>query len=99
MLENLHKESFDEHLKTPFQIKRDGVPDLVVELHNITGPGVRGQQETFTLVFRGPLEVELEQGLYTLVHEQIGQFDLFLVPFARKPDGMRYEAVFNRLVD
>jgi hypothetical protein len=31
-------------------------------------------------------------------HERLGMFDLFLVPVSRERDGMRYEAVFNRLL-
>ena len=45
--------------------------------------------------FQGPAEVFLPQHIYSLAHEQMGDFDLFLVPIARDERGFRYESVFN----
>jgi hypothetical protein len=52
----------------------------------------------FSLVFRGPLDQPLEQGMYPMTHEKMGTESLFLVPIAREADGFHYEAVFNNLV-
>jgi len=99
LLEELHKESFVEQLNTKFQLIHEGAPLLELELIEVTGPGIAGRQERFYLVFRGPLEMSFDQGMGRVEHEQLGAFDLFLVAIAREPDGMRYEAVFNRFVE
>jgi hypothetical protein len=50
--------------------------------------------ERFSLYFVGP-ESYLEQKIYSVEHEQMGVFDLFLVPVGHDQNGFRYEAVFN----
>ncbi len=55
-------------------------------------------QEHFTLIFQGPSEPLLNQQVYELEHEQMGELSLFMVPIARKANGMQYEVVFNRLL-
>lgn len=57
-----------------------------------------GIGERFSLVFQGPADRPLGQGLYRLEHPRAGRFDLFLVPlrFSRGP-GRRYEAVIHRV--
>ena len=55
------------------------------------------QQHGFALVFRGPHDPALGQGLYALQHEALGALSLFLVPVGMEADGRLYEAVFNLL--
>lgn len=57
------------------------------------------RMETFSLLFRGPLARAFPQGSYTVTHPQFGEESIFLVPVAREADGMRYEAVFNLMLD
>ena len=56
----------------------------------------------FSVVFHGPLEPILPQGIHRLEHERFGTLELFLVPIGpnevppgEKPTAMRYEAVFG----
>jgi hypothetical protein len=49
----------------------------------------------FTLVFTGPAEPVLTQGIRRLEHGSLGAFELFLVPIGRDEGGVRYEAVFG----
>lgn len=56
----------------------------------------------FSVVFHGPPEPVLPQGMYRLENEQFGGTELFLVPIgpevAQSPDrptAMRYQAVFG----
>ncbi|MFS0553605.1 DUF6916 family protein [Brevibacillus sp. 179-C9.3 HS] len=51
---------------------------------------------SFTLLFQGPVSVQLEQGTYALSHPTLGEVFLFLVPVMRTPQGFQYEAVINR---
>jgi hypothetical protein len=54
-------------------------------------------QEQFSLMFQGPGEIFMPQGMYTLTHRTLGTFDLFLVPIGKDDNGFSYEAVFNTL--
>ena len=55
------------------------------------------RQEQFSIVFRGPSDAYLGQGIRPFHHERMGQFDLFIVPIRQDEKGFYYEAVFNRL--
>jgi len=58
-----------------------------------TGPGGATRQQ-FSLLFRGPTEPQLSQGLWELEHDGMGELALFLVPLGPDADGPRYEAAF-----
>jgi len=49
----------------------------------------------FSLEFRGPAVPILLQAIYTFRHDDLGEFDIFIVPIGPDPEGMRYEAVFG----
>jgi hypothetical protein len=49
----------------------------------------------FSLVFLGPQEPVLPQRTYPCSHDELGEFELFLVPIASDGSGTRYEAVFT----
>jgi hypothetical protein len=68
----------------------DGDVRLDVELMEYT-PHPGGA----SIVFRGPSEPVLSQGIYTFEHAFLDVFDLFIVPIGPDDTGMRYEAVFN----
>lgn len=59
--------------------------------------GESDAREPFSLIFLGPAEPILPQGIYTLMHERLGPLDIFLVPVGpdRARSGIRYEAVFS----
>jgi hypothetical protein len=48
----------------------------------------------FSIIFRGPRDPALAQGIHRLEHGSIGTFELFLVPIQPEADGPRYQAVF-----
>ncbi|SEJ01497.1 hypothetical protein SAMN05216327_105284 [Dyadobacter sp. SG02] len=59
---------------------------------------------SYTPIERGPFSVELQttgdhthrpQGIYQILHPDIKELDLFLVPIGPDASGMRYEAVFS----
>jgi hypothetical protein len=56
---------------------------------------MRSQRTPFSLTFQGPLATVLTQKIYTLEHTEMGKLDIFLVPVARRQDGMLYEAIFT----
>ncbi len=49
----------------------------------------------FSLLFRGPCDPILTQGMHDLVNETLPLRSVFLVPVGREDDGYRYEAVFS----
>jgi len=54
-------------------------------------------EDRFSLLFRGPLEVLLGQGVYTVNHGALGRFRLLLVPILTgRTDAHYYEAIINR---
>lgn len=54
--------------------------------------------DTFSVIFEGPAASSLAQDSYTMNHERLGGFPIFITP-VDQPSGttQRYEAVFNRL--
>lgn len=70
------------------------LPVALVEANALTThPGA--VRAPFSLVFEGPALPLLPQATYGLAHPAVGSLDIFLVPVARSPTGIRYEAVFN----
>lgn len=70
----------------------------VADLRSMWGPDRPEAKECFALSFVGPLQRPLKQGTYSLMHKQLGPFEMFIVPSDEgDPRGLRYEANFNRL--
>jgi hypothetical protein len=94
----LTQPAFARVLGTPFRLRPPGAGELTLELVEVSPLTVRPGTESFAIVFRGPLDRPLAQGMYPMAHDQLGAFDLFIVPVGRGAGGVAYEAVFNRLV-
>ena len=97
MQEKLNSRVFSELLHTTFQVRIAGEAPLLLELFEVTEKDQSARVEQFFLVFRGPLTPHFPQGIYTLEHEKLGTFDLFIVPLGPDSAGMTYQVVFNRL--
>jgi Domain of unknown function (DUF6916) len=110
-LETLTARNFRAARGDRFQLTA-GSPDggsgltLDVGLAEVTehGDGLSGTlRAPFSVVFHGPLQPILPQGIYRLEHEGLGALDLFIVPIGpdepatpgERPTAMRYEAVFG----
>ena len=98
MLDNWTHPLFIENLNTPFALQHPQWGSVTLQLVGVSDLRVTARQRMFSLVFRGPLDQPLQQGLHPLTHASMGTESLFLVPIAREEDGFRYEAVFNNLV-
>jgi hypothetical protein len=99
MEELFDHETFSRHLKTTFQAQLDESNHVDLELTEVSNLKRLPQQEEFSIVFLGPGTTDLGQGTRLLKHEQMGQFELFIVPIARDQKGIYYEAAFNRKVE
>jgi hypothetical protein len=98
MLETWTQPALAAHLHTNFHVQheREGVVEL--ELIEVSDLQRTARQEIYSIVFRGPLNQPLGQGMYQIEHVGLETGALFIVPIAREEDGYRYEAVFNHLV-
>jgi hypothetical protein len=77
----------------------DAEQGVDLELTEVKGYASKHQEqegmERFSIYFQGPGEPLLPQQLYTFQHEQMGEFEIFVVPIAKNDAGLRYESVFN----
>src|SRR5215217_7725011 len=96
-MEVLTHEEFAKNANTKFQVQGDENTQVELELTAISEIKLHPQQEEFAIVFRGPSELFLDQGVRNFTHDQMGQFELFIVPIKRDEQGVYYEAIFNRL--
>ena len=97
MLEQITHDAFAQQLNTPFRVQSNHDRSLTVELIEATGLHTSDRCEAFSIVFRGPADPFLPQGTYRFDHDEIGAFELFIVPIRQDERGLYYEACFNRL--
>ncbi len=98
MLEQLHKESFVECLDQAFHVVEGDASGFDLQLTDVTEQIHTARQEAFSLMFRGPLDRFMPQGIHQLRNEKLGELQIFLVPIGRDQGGYEYEAVFNNLM-
>ena len=99
MAASLTEKEFSKHINTRFQLDLDEQTGFELELVEVKGYDAAATDQTgmerFSAYFRGPSEHYLAQRAYSLKHDGMGEFDIFLVPIARDEQWVRYEAVFN----
>jgi hypothetical protein len=93
----LTHEEFTKNANTKFQVQVDENTPVELELTSISEVKLYPQQEEFAIEFRGPLNMFLGQGARNFAHDQMGEFELFLVPVSQDEKGYYYEAIFNRI--
>jgi hypothetical protein len=94
---SLTHEEFTKQVNTKFQVQNEENIPVELELIEISEMKLYPKQEEFSLEFRSPLNMFLSQGVHNFSHEQMGQFELFIVPFKQDDQGFYYQAIFNRL--
>ena len=97
MAELTHEE-FSKHLNTTFRIRLNDERTIDARLIDVSERLVSPRQERFSIVFLSSNEVLIGQGIAQFEHDEMGTFQLFIVPIGRDERGTQYEAVFNRLV-
>jgi hypothetical protein len=98
VLDKLSHAGFAEQVNSKFFLRSED-REIELELSQVSELKVTPGQEVFSLVFRGPATFVLPQQCYQLEHDQMGAFDILIVPIRRDDKGVYYEAVFNRLVE
>ncbi len=101
-LADLTLEHFSALIGEPFRIQGQlpsGEP-VTVELSladaEALGPDTGNTgRSPFSLVFAGPMETMLGQGIHRLEHVQLETLEVFLVPIQPMDGRARYQAIFN----
>lgn len=89
---------FAAHLNEAFKvdIENENVLFVLVEARPLPPAPVAGMlREPFSLLFRNEAAILFPQRTYTMKHDGLGEFGIFLVPIARDREGFIYQAVFN----
>jgi hypothetical protein len=97
-LQLLTFESFAPHLNSTFalQIGEASIDLTLTQATKQPARTFRGMmREPFSLYFRSGSQVVLPQRIYAFAHGAMGRLEIFIVPIAREPQGIVYEAVFN----
>jgi len=92
-------EMFAPHTGSKFTMHcgNTGAAELILESVKDLGSSARHIQ--FSMIFTGPQNAPLKQGIYRLDHSELGTLDLFLVPIGSDKNGVQYEAIVNRSMD
>ena len=95
----ISEEAFRENLNTKFRVRAEAPRPVELELVEVksydAAENAQRGMERFSLFFRGPADICVPQGTYSLEHEKMGALDIFVVPVGRDADGFLYESVFN----
>jgi hypothetical protein len=101
-LKNLEASYFTGYLNQNFSITADSGEQLEAELSQVTvlethqaAASQEKRRQPFSVVFTGPTEPVLPQGICLIMHEKLEPLSLFIVPIGPDEKGMRYEAIFN----
>ena len=90
---------FSGHVGTKFLMHCGESQTAELELQSVRDVGSSARQQQFSLVFLGPENAPLAQGIYRVGHDALGELSLFLVPIGKDNSGVSYEAVFNRVIE
>ena len=92
-MRSLTFEDFAGRLGKAYEILVGGgrLPVVLEEAQQL--PGSARQGGGFRLVFRGPYQPIVPQGVYP-VQRGSETHEIFVVPIAQKPNGVEYEAIF-----
>ena len=92
VLEDLTVDQFRPLLNSCFRIAAEGAPAFEVELVEVTEiPREPGGRAPFSLVFRGGPNPPVEQRIYRVEHDELGELEIFLVPIGVD----EYQSVFS----
>ena len=100
-LDTLTVETFQPRIGQTFRIRPRPDTEIAAELIEARSLGEPGRATAskrripFTLSFRTTLSPVLPQRIYEVVHDEMGAYDIFLVPVGPDGKGMVYEAIFT----
>ena len=96
MTENISHENFSGHLNALFRVE---VAETSLELELVeveVGKSIDASlREPFTLIFQGPKDSILAEGIHTMSNDSAGSFDLYTIPIISLGDQQSYQVIFN----
>ena len=103
MLEALELARFEGLVGDSFELLQEGAAAVSLELTEANSVGELSakqaaeldKRQPFSLIFRGPADLVLEQAIRTVRHPGIGELTLFLVSIDRTEESSLFEAVFT----
>ena len=95
MDDSLTQEAFAQNVNTKFHVSADDTNQVELELAEVSELKQFKGHEQFAVVFRGPLNAFMGQGMRAFDHDKLGRFELFIVPIRQDGEGYYYEAVFS----
>jgi hypothetical protein len=97
MLNELPRDTFARQLNTQFRVERQDGGTVILDLVEAGEVRSLAGFESFSIVFRGTLGAFLPQAMHHFNHDELGAFELFIVPIRQDAHGFYYEVVFNRM--
>ena len=97
-MKELNAAEFDKHLNSKFKFYRTEDEIFEGELVEVLELKANDNLYSFSIVFSLPADFGLEQKLYKIEHPQMEPMELFIVPVGQNEAGIRYEAIFSRIV-
>ncbi|MEM7427440.1 MAG: hypothetical protein AAF441_15200 [Pseudomonadota bacterium] len=95
MLDKITCAEFEKHLNQEFKVDSDEV-DMSLKLVEAKAMA-HGKREggAFTLLFSGPEDPQLQQGMIPLEHPEMGKIELFMVCVGPGQGELDYEVIFT----
>lgn len=96
-LDKLSLETFEALLNQFFKVEFDNGKQIELMLSEVKkqGSSSSGDKQSFSLLFKGPKEMVLQQQIYPLQNDNLDLLSIFLVPVGSEDDHILYEAIFN----
>ncbi len=103
MVEDFTLDTFAPRTGQVFHLHIEGAEAQPLVLQSVTPIPVNAwrpedvarHRTPFSLLFLGPPTFVLPQAIYHFDHDDIGTFDMFIVPIGQSAEGVSYEAVFS----
>lgn len=97
----LKKSGFEAALKSTFVVSavEQATPGHGMTLTELRSRPAPPGFEQFSLLFEGPPEPMLPQGIYQFRHDQLGEMPLFTVPIGKNSHAAQYEVCISRTTD
>ena len=97
MLDKLQRSDFEQLVGQEFSLATEGkeLPLRLLEASRLGPTSGNPERAPFALLFRGPNDPPLNQGIFEFNHPEIGALSLFLVPIGPDAEGLCYEVLFN----
>jgi hypothetical protein len=93
------REQFAEQAGSTFKVTFGPESTVEMRLVEVNERKRDERRDAFSLLFLAPPETPVCQNLFAIEHPVLGTMELLLVPVGGDDQGIKYEAVFNLIVE